>query len=64
MQNETETYEIRIYAQGPSRCGWKVWPTDGGPAKASGVAESHAAAQLAAKKAKEKLEAKAPKPQA
>jgi len=52
----TTTYEIKLYPRGPNSCEWKVWPTNGGPAKANGVARNAIEANKAAQRAKERLE--------
>ncbi len=58
MTTESTEYEIKFYPRGAGGCEWKVWPVGGGVAADQGVARDFAQAQLRAKLAKEKLEAK------
>ncbi len=55
MTTESTEYEIKFYPRGPKATEWKIWPKAGGLPVASGVAGKFAEAQLAAKKAFERL---------
>ncbi|MDC7675825.1 hypothetical protein [Asticcacaulis machinosus] len=58
MQTEPKTFEIKFYPRGPKNTEWKIWPTGGGVAAATGVAGSFTLAERDAKKALERLTAK------
>ncbi len=58
MTTDSTEYEIKFYPRGAGGCEWKIWPVAGGVAVDQGVARDFAQAQLRAKLAKEKLEAK------
>ncbi len=58
MSEDTITYEIKLHPRGPNSCEWKVWASNGGLAKASGVARNAIEANKAAQRAKERLEKK------
>jgi hypothetical protein len=53
--SDTSDYEIKFYPRGPKSTEWKIWPKAGGAAVATGVAGKFTEAQLAAKKALERL---------
>ena len=55
MTTESTDYEIKFYPRGRGGCEWKVWPTAGGPAAATGVARDYPEADKQAKKARERL---------